>query len=405
MGLTYDIPVVLSITRNWVIQQKCNASKLTVLFTTKMHPFILILIIATAFNVISGCSDSVTVRNQGPDNGKPQFSDDWIIPKNEVLDGGPGLDGIPSIDNPVFGSINSESLRILSDDRLITGIRVGNVIRGYPHQILDWHEVVNDQVNGEYFAITYCPLTGTDIALKRNAGMEFGVSGLIFRNNLILYDRHFYSRYSQMQIRGVNGPMSGTVVEIIPVIQTSWAVWKEMYPDSEMLLPDTGYKFDYSGYLYGKDYLHGNSATIFPTNRQDNRMERKNRGLGVIEGVPDERAKVTFFPIQSFGNEINLINHSYYNVEAVIAGSTGKNFAIAFQRVLKDGTILEFTPVQDSLPLIMTDQEGNVWDVFGYATGGPRQGERLSSVQAYTGYWFAMADFFPGLSVWLGETN
>jgi hypothetical protein len=337
---------------------------------------------------------------RAPGSERPQFSDDWIIPKEEVLDGGPGLDGIPSIDNPVFGGIDSESLRFLSDERLITGIRIGDNIRGYPHQILDWHEVVNDQIDGEYFAITYCPLTGTDIALKREAGMEFGVSGLIFRNNLILYDRTFYSRYSQMQIRGVNGPMSGTVLETIPVVQISWQVWKKMYPDSKILVPDTGFSFGYSGFLYGKDYLSGNSATVFPIKHQDNRLERKIRGLGIIEGVAEEDANVTFFPIPNFGNGINLVNHSIYNIEAVIAGSTDNNFAVAFQRVLQDGTILELSPVQDSLPVIMTDQEGNIWDVFGYATGGPRIGERLSPVRSFTGYWFAWADFFPGLSIW-----
>ena len=379
-------------------------SKLIPVFTMKTHLFFLFFLIATAYNTISGCSDSVTIR-QGPGIERPQFSDDWIIPKDEVLDGGPGLDGIPSIDNPVFGSIDSESLRFLSDERLITGIRIGNEVRGYPHQILDWHEVVNDQIDGEHVAITYCPLTGTDIALKREGGMEFGVSGLIFRNNLILYDRTFYSRYSQMQIRGVNGPMSGTVLETTPVIQTSWAVWKKMYPDSKVLLPDTGFSFGYSGFLYGKDYLSGNSATIFPINHPDNRMERKVRGLGIIEGVADERANVTFFPVHRFGNGIKLINHSLYNIEAVVAGSSEYHFAVAFQRVLKDGTILEFTPIGDSLPNIMRDQEGNVWDIFGFAEEGPRQGERLSSVQAYTGYWFALADFFPFLSIWVDETN
>ncbi len=370
------------------------------LFHHKKNNFFLFLILATVSNLLSGCSDSVTVQNEGPGNERPQFSDDWIIPKEEVLDGGPGLDGIPSIDNPVFGNISSESLRFLKDDRLITGIRIGDEVRGYPHQILDWHEVVNDQIGGDYFAITYCPLTGTDIALKREAGMEFGVSGLIFRNNLILYDRTFYSRYSQMQIRGVNGPMSGTQLETFPVIQTSWQVWKKMYPDSKILLPNTSFSFGYSGFLYGEDYLSGNSATVFPIKHQDNRLERKVRGIGIIEGVAQEDANVTFFPISNFGEGINLINHSTHRIEAVITGSTDKNFAVAFQRVLPDGKVLELTAVQGSLPVIMTDQEGNKWDLFGFAVGGPRKGKHLTPVLSYTGYWFAWADFFPGLSIY-----
>jgi hypothetical protein len=40
------------------------------------------------------------------------------------------------------------------------------------------------------------------------------------------------------------------------------------------------------------------------------------------------------------------------------------NFSVAFKSALPDGTEPDFQPVQDALPVILTDEEGNRWDVF-----------------------------------------
>ncbi|MDZ7691925.1 MAG: hypothetical protein U5K69_12490 [Balneolaceae bacterium] len=56
--------------------------------------------------------------------------------------------------------------------------------------------------------------------------------------------------------------------------------------------------------------------------------------------------------------------------------------------------------MQNNLPVIMKDQEGNRWDLFGYAVEGPREGERLGPTSSYIGYWFAWADLFPGVEIY-----
>jgi len=117
-------------------------------------------------------------------------SGDWLIPTDQVFDGGPGRDGIPSVDNPQFTNVNDAPY--LLDNDLVIGFKIGGTIRAYPHPILDWHEIVNDDISGQKTAITYCPLTGSAIAWKRNgvvSNSAFGVSGLLFNSNLIPYDR------------------------------------------------------------------------------------------------------------------------------------------------------------------------------------------------------------------------
>lgn len=61
---------------------------------------------------------------------------------------------------------------------------------------------------------------------------------------------------------------------------------------------------------------------------------------------------------------------------------------------------LEFEPLDNELPAVMKDQHGNYWDIFGFAIEGPNSGERLNEARSYTGYWYALADFYPGIQLY-----
>jgi hypothetical protein len=52
---------------------------------------------------------------------------EWLIPVQEVVDGGPGKDGIPSIDDPTFQTVTEASY--VQDDRLVIGIKIGEDVR------------------------------------------------------------------------------------------------------------------------------------------------------------------------------------------------------------------------------------------------------------------------------------
>ncbi|MDZ7691924.1 MAG: DUF3179 domain-containing protein [Balneolaceae bacterium] len=313
------------------------------------------------------------------------------------MDGGPGKDGIPSIDNPHFAPANT--VEYVNDDRLVVGVKIGDTVKAYPHEVLDYHEIVNDRIGDLLYSLTYCPLTGTAIAWERSSVKEFGVSGLLFRNNLIPYDRSTGTRYSQMQMRGVNGSLAGNTLATIPVVQMRWNAWEKMYPESRVLTTDTGYNRDYNLDLYGERYREEDSATLFPIKNKDNRLPNKEIVHGVIWGNPaNEDARVRVYVIDRFGTEVDVISDQFGGGGIIVVGSTDEHFAVSFFNTI-DGKKLTFEPVHDNLPVIMKDQEGNRWDLFGYAVEGPREGERLGPTNSYTGYWFAWADFFPNLEV------
>jgi len=204
----------------------------------------------------------------------------WLVPQSKVRDGGPGPDGIPAIDNPVFVSVDQVSLDL---DELVVGIKIGDQVRAYPHNILNWHEIVNDNFSesNESVSLSYCPLTGSSLlwqAFDESSDKTFGTSGLLYNTNLVLYDRETNSLWSQMLQQSINGNQISTRPIKLTAIETTWQTWKAMYPSSEILSEDTGFSRNYQRFLYGS-YRSDNSV-YFPVDNQDDRLHRKKRVLG-----------------------------------------------------------------------------------------------------------------------------
>ncbi len=78
----------------------------------------------------------------------------YIVEPGKLVGGGPPKDGIPSIDNPKFVSME-EADRWIKDNELVLAIDYQGVKRVYPLQILVFHEIVNDVIAGDPLLITY----------------------------------------------------------------------------------------------------------------------------------------------------------------------------------------------------------------------------------------------------------
>jgi len=260
---------------------------------------------------------------------------------------------------------------------------------------MDYHEIVNDGPVGEPFVVSYCPLTGSALAWVGRAAdpnSTFGVSGLLYNSNLLLYDRASDSIWSQLLQLSVNGPRIGERPEKIQVLETTFATLKSMYPDAVVMTRDTGHVRRYDEYPYGS--YREDSEFLFKISRLDNRLSLKQRVIGLHEG---DSGKV--YQIDRFGASTLAINDQFRDQAIVVFGNSTLNLAAIYSRVLSDGTILTFNPIQDDLPNIMSDTEGNVWDVFGRAVSGPRAGEQLRSVRSYTAMWFAWVSHFDDVQI------
>lgn len=345
------------------------------------------LLVCACIALLYSCSSSSSTEQVAPGQGNndpPITSLEWSIPKSEVLDGGPGKDGIPALENPKF--INISNVDYLSDTDLVIGVKNGSDVRAYPHIILDWHEIVNDDLGNVSVAVTYCPLTGTGIGWDRALNdnkTTFGVSGLLYNTNLIPYDRATGSNWSQILNEAVNGELMGNDAVLINMIETDWKTWKSLYPNSQVLSLDTGFSRTYGVSPYG-DYNTNNSRFLFPVDK-DPRLPAKERVHAIIDGVD---AKT--YQFSSFTSN-NIIRDSFKGREYLIVGNT--NFIVSFQ-LNAEQSLLNFEYVFNGSETLVKDNEGNEWNIFGEAVTGPKAGGFLDSASSFMGFWFSIPAFY-----------
>jgi len=180
-----------------------------------------------------------------PDNGFDL--ENMLVPREEILQGGPPRDGIPALTNPGFE--NAGEYERLDDGDRVLGIFRNGIARAYPLNILNWHEIVNDRIGEEEIVITYCPLCYSGMAFIANVDgkhLTFGVSGLLYNSDVLLYDHQTESLWSQIMAKSISGKFAGTALEQIPIVNTTWIDWKNRYPKTQVLSLDTGYLRQYS---------------------------------------------------------------------------------------------------------------------------------------------------------------
>ena len=206
--------------------------------------------------------------------------DPHSVPLEEIACGGPPRDGIPALMNPQFLPADKAEF-LLPHDRVL-GILGANQAKAYPIAILNWHEIVNDTLDGTPVVITYCPLCGTGMGFLRIVGnhpLTFGVSGLLYQSDVLMYDHQTESLWSQIGRQAVTGKHLGQVLEPIFLEHTTWSAWRKRHPHTVVLSRETGFSRDYSRDPYAAYAL--TDQLMFPPSIQNNRLSPKTWVLGV----------------------------------------------------------------------------------------------------------------------------
>jgi hypothetical protein len=217
--------------------------------------------------------------------------------------------------------------------------------------------------------------------------LEFGVSGKLIMNVLVMYDRQTDTLWSQLLGRAVEGEMIGQELDYLPSWQTTWEDWKTRHPDTLALVKGyQGLRDPYFGY-----YASAQAGVIGESSRDD-RLPTKEFVIGVAVG--DDAVAYAFRML----NDEPIVNHLVGDVPVLVVFDATNASGVVFDRRV-DGRTLTLEHA-DGFEII--DQEtGTRWDgLTGMALEGELAGTQMMRIKSTHSFWFGWKDFYPQTRVY-----
>jgi thiol-disulfide isomerase/thioredoxin len=346
--------------------------------------------------------------------------------------GCPARDCIPSIDQPEFET-PTEAQGWLKPTDLVVSVTYNGATKAYPVKILNWHEIVNDDFNGEPLAITFCPLCNSALVFRRpivdGKTLEFGVSGRLYKSDLVMYDRQTASFWSQIEGRAIIGPLAGQRLEYVPTEMMTWQKWQERYSIAWVLARPTVYTavggqpgrpkhtqsqeseehqamwrgqagkpqiIDPSGAVPSHEFLRdydfdpyswykSDNVNTFGTPFADERLAAKT----TIWGVELNGTAKAYLPeaVAQWG----ALNDELGGEPILVLWDSEREMIRFFSRRLAERA-LRFN-YRDGQ--IIDTETQSLWDVDGQAQSGPLAGAQLQKLPGIPAFWFAWLAFHP----------
>ncbi|NNF14622.1 MAG: DUF3179 domain-containing protein [Gemmatimonadetes bacterium] len=307
---------------------------------------------------------------------------------------------IPALNEPPMVAPDDPTVDYLRESDRVLGVVVEGEARAYPHNIFWWHEIVNDRIGDTWISLTFCPLTGSglgfDPELEGFGRLDLGVSGLLFANNLVMYDRDSEAVYGpQLSVEGSCETFQDRSLELRAVQEMSWARWKALHPDTRVVSGDLQRGRNYQLYPYGSyDDLTSNEL-LFPMS-VDRTRHIKERVLAIRVGKNGKG--YPFLELAELGSVVAL-NETVGGVPTAVFFEEGDGMAALAFDARVDGQTLTFAADPDA-GVWIDDETGSTWTFGGDAIDGPLAGSRLTPrADAYTLFWFAWRHFQPSAGV------
>lgn len=298
-------------------------------------------------------------HDPAPPAGGQQPTSTWLVDTNE-LSGTTIRDVFPVVISPDYLPV--DEVDFMQPQWPVIALKLGGQVFVYPHVSMSV-EVVNDYFAGIYFAVTWCPITGSSMVWNRLVGgdtLSFAASGILYRENLVPYDLETQSLWSQMKVQGIHGKFAGTDPEILPSIETSWKTITDYYPDA-LVFED----------VFGPSLKNGDGPDY----------QTGERVLGII--TPGSILTISADSIAEEPLMQPVVTRA--GSQILITGKSERLVAL-----YRDPGNLSFSAV-DSFPIIMHDQNGLHYDIFGSAVSS---GFQLTVSKQYIAKWWAWKDFY-----------
>lgn len=312
-----------------------------------MNKLIVIIFLLLSF----ACSNNDSVSSDSDDNSI-----------NDDLTG--VLNLFPLALNPEFTTVSEVNL---NDAALVGIVTFGLDIRIFPYPFIVHNEIVNDTYLGQKYAFSYCPITKSSLAFKRNE--IFRASGLLYKDNLAPWDDQTESIWSQMLIKGIKGSKENTRFNTIPVLETTWRTAKQYFPNAKVVS---------SNLFSSKDAPSGDGG--------NSNSENAPGSNALVYGILNDFNNIRIFKYSDF-NLDKFINITIQSEKFIVYGNSSKNIMTAF----KVNSFTEYTVLKDELPYILKHSNGVKYDFLGRGTNGTILPKPK---YAYVAIWWAWKDFY-----------
>lgn len=219
--------------------------------------------------------------------------------------------------------------------------------------------------------------------------LEFGVSGKLLRNALVMYDRQTDSLWSQFLGKAVEGPLAGEELTYVPARLTTWEEWKQAHPDTVALVKGYSGEFDpyNSYYLSSAAGVHGRTVS-------DDRLPTKEFVIGVALGE-----EAVAYPYREL-SQSPVVNDTVGGTPIVVVFDPQGSSAAVFDRRVQ-GHTLTFQAVQGTK--LRDEETGSLWNgLSGMAISGELEGAQLEGIQKTSAFWFGWVDYHPDTRVFEG---
>lgn len=220
--------------------------------------------------------------------------------------------------------------------------------------------------------------------------LTFGVSGMLYKDGLVMYDRQTDTLWTQVDGRAVRGPLAGRQLEMVPAVHATWREWLALYPRSQVLRKRGEVRSPYEDYNRTPGRLG-----IMGRRNADARLPGKERILGIRVGNA-----AMAFPLQAV-REARLAQAEVGGLPVLLVAAAPNLLVLAYERRV-GGRLLTFRFATAGGRTVLRDMEtDSTWDVAtGRATDGAMAGTQLPRATAFPAFWFGWRGYFPATGVW-----
>jgi len=320
-------------------------------------------------------------------------------------------DEIPPIDSPKFLE-RTKAVKFYFEHEPVIAIEKNGSAKAYPLSVLMYHEIVNDNLGELPILVTYCPLCNAGIVFDRRLTFEgktylldFGVSGMLRKSDLVMWDRQTESWWQQLMGEALVGKLAGAELSFINSQIISVSEFFEAWPEGLMLSTETGHTREYGTNPYTGYDDKGISQPRLFEGKVDTRLPAMERVIDInING------KYKIYPL-SIVSDKQVINDSFQG-EPIVIFYTEKTVSVLDENNIASsknvGSSTAFDPRVDNKTLIFrkvnnefkdTDTE-STWTITGKCTEGYFKDRKLRTLRHGNHFAFAWFAFYPDSEIY-----